>query len=507
MHRDLQVSQALDRLDLDVGGALDAPKQIGDPSADVGEGRQIVTEDLDRDLRLDAGQQFVDPHLDRLRVAELDAGNVLEFLTQGGDQFGLVFHRGPLVPGPENDVHVALPHPHGIRGDVRASRSRHDADDLGQFHDRRLDPPHGIQCLRQGHRGNLERLDDDRPLVHRRQELRSQRRHDQRRGDEENDGADRDDLGVFEDPPQLGQVDLPDQVGRVRDSPPTEDRRRLEQQRGQRRNQRQAQDQGGAQGDRDRVGQGCEHLAFHAAQRGDRQEDDDDDEDAEDDRPGDLEGGLPDHRTAVEAFPVHIALPRHQAHGVLDEDDGPVSQHADGDRQPRQGHQIGRQADHSHDQEGRQRRHRQLDDDEEGRTDVSHEKQQHEDDHDGALEESALNRTQGGFHQLRTVVEGGDRHIVRQRPLCNLELVLEACDDVLARCAPKHQYDAGDGLALAVAGDRTLPDLGTDDDRGDLTEEDGNTVPVRDDGVSKVLEIADPPVAPDDVLLASPLDV
>ncbi len=54
--------------------------------------------------------------------------------------------------------------------------------DLGQLEDRLLDALHGVEGLAQRHRRDLERLHDDRSLVHGRQELGAQGR-DQRRSD------------------------------------------------------------------------------------------------------------------------------------------------------------------------------------------------------------------------------------------------------------------------------------------------------------------------------------
>jgi hypothetical protein len=102
------------------------------------------------------------------------------------------------------------------------------------------------------------------------------------------------------------------------------------------------------------------------------------------------------------------------AFDVLDHHHGGIDQHADGDGQAAQAHQVGRQPEHAHQDEGGQRRQRQHQGHDQRRAQVAEEgEQQHDDQHDG-FEQRLGDRADRPLDQIAAVVEGFDRDARRQ---------------------------------------------------------------------------------------------
>ncbi len=199
--------------------------------------------------------------------------------------------------------------------------------------------------------------------------------------------------------------------------------------------------------------------------------------------------------------------PPEKSNGVLHQNDGAVPEHADGDRETGQGHQIGGHARLAHHKEGRQRGHRQLHGNQQGRAQMTHEEEQHEKDQNRALKQRSLDRSEGRLYELVAIVKGYDLDIGRERPARKLELLFDPAHHILARAAAQHEHDSSDGLPFAVAADRALPDFGRDLDPGHLREQNRHTVAIGYDRILEVLRPAHPAVAADDELLAASLDV
>ena len=168
---------------------------------------------------------------------------------------------------------------------------------------------------------------------------------------------------------------------------------RLQDQRGQHRDQRQRQDQRARHRERDLERHRLEHLAFEPFEREQRQEHHDDDDDGEGDRVRHLLGRGQHGRGAVDPFAMGLSF-GHDAEGVLDHDDGAVDHHADADRQTRERHQVGRQAELLHADEGDQHRERQGHDHDEGGAQLAQEQEQDDGHQDRAFDQRAPSRCQ-----------------------------------------------------------------------------------------------------------------
>ena len=91
-------------------------------------------------VALDAGDQLVDPHLDRLAEAELHARNVLgQELVHLFDQVVASQARAPLFLGLEHGPDVGLVHAHHVVGDLGPAGLAVDQPDLGDGLEQVLD--------------------------------------------------------------------------------------------------------------------------------------------------------------------------------------------------------------------------------------------------------------------------------------------------------------------------------------------------------------------------------
>lgn len=118
----------------DVAGAGDLPQEAFDVLADLSELREIVAIDEYGDVGLDAGDQFVDPHLDGLRETEPGARDiVIEHLGHFADQIlpRLLFR--PLGDRVEHHPDVGLLDPHHVVRNFRPSRLAEDRADLREL--------------------------------------------------------------------------------------------------------------------------------------------------------------------------------------------------------------------------------------------------------------------------------------------------------------------------------------------------------------------------------------
>ena len=122
------------------------------------------------------------------------------------------------------------------------------------------------------------------------------------------------------------------------------------------------------------------------------------------DEPRRFEDGAP-HRRAIAGVDVLLL---EEAERVLGDDDAGVDEHADGDRDAREAHDVRREAGVVHAEERRQHGERQRQRDDQDRAEVHQEddvRERHEDDF---FDERGPQRADGAVDQLRAVVEGHD---------------------------------------------------------------------------------------------------
>ena len=119
----------------------------------------------------------------------------------------------------------------------------------------------------------------------------------------------------------------------------------------QRQNQRRTERQHDGQGDR------REKLAFQPLQRQQRQEYQRDDCKARSDRLGHFDSG---DEHVVDFAVCRVFGIGKPLYNILDHDHRAIDEDADGDRKPAQAHEIGAEANRSHEDEGQQDGHRQC---------------------------------------------------------------------------------------------------------------------------------------------------
>ena len=200
-----------------------------------------------------------------------------------------------------------------------------------------------------------------------------------------------------------------------------------------------------------------EQFPFLSLQQEDRHEGEDDDGQGEEDRPADLFGGSDDDLQPL----FRPLLGRHLgqvAVAVLHHDDPGIHQHADGDGNTPQGHDVGGDPHQLHGDEGDQHRDRQGQDDHQGALEVEQEDQDHQRDDDRFLQQACLQGIDGPLDQVGAVVGDHDLHAGRQPFLQFLDLDLDPVDDILGILAVAHDDDAADRLTLAVHVQQAAPD-------------------------------------------------
>ena len=132
---DLEIGEAADFFDVDVGGSAHFGEHGGHG---VGLPRQhikVIAENLDADGGFYAANQFVHSHRDGLRETRAHAGNVVERVPHFADQFFVSPRSSPFFARLEGNDAVALVDAIGIGGDLGASGLGNHVDDFGKSPD------------------------------------------------------------------------------------------------------------------------------------------------------------------------------------------------------------------------------------------------------------------------------------------------------------------------------------------------------------------------------------
>ncbi|EAU66886.1 hypothetical protein STIAU_3193 [Stigmatella aurantiaca DW4/3-1] len=507
VHPDARHGQPGDLLGLHVRGAGDPGEDRRELVPRALEDLQVFAVQLERHIRAHPGDELAHPQLDGLGVGEEAAGHLLlQGRVEGGDERVPVLARRPLLGGLEHHEDVADLHAHGVRGDLRAPRLGDDRAHLGKALEHLLDEGGLPQGLFQGHRGHPPGLERHGSLVQPGHELRPEEWDEGQAGDEHAEGSPHHRLAVGHAGAQGGLVEFPgarDDDALLLGRPERQDHG------SERGDQGEREDEGGGQGAQDGDGHGREHLALDAREREHRKVDDADDDLAEGRRAADL------HRRAVDHFvPLRggeraaepVVLLRDVAHRVLHDDERAVHDEAEVDGA--QGHEVARDAQLPHADEGGQ--HAQGDDarDEQARAQVAQHQEEHHDDQESALQQVGGHRLEGLPHQLRAVIERVDRHPRRQGGADALHGLLHMVDDGAGVLPDAHHHDAGDRLAASVACDGPLAHERGVLHLGDVPHVDGDALGGGgDDDVADVLQRLDQPLSPDEHLLRPPGDV
>ena len=320
---------------------------------------------------------------------------------------------------------------------------------------------------------------EERALVERRHELgpealkhRHGRDHEQHRSRDHEDPESHD---QHRNRPVDRAQDPADGIGRLGAEPPAQ------QEHHQRRRERDRENRGGEHREGLRVGERREQLARLTGQREDRQEADGDQQEREEDRPADLLARVDD-----DLFAIRVRRRRREPHvRVLDQHDHRVGQLADGDGDPAERHDVGRQAQVPDRDERHQDGQRQHDHHDQRRSRVEQEDQADDRDDDRLLNQRVLQRVDGAEDQLRSVVGGDEANTVREAQ--RGDLGFERLDHLQRIRADAHHDDAAHRLARAVPVGGAATNLRPEADTRHVTEPDGRAA--RADGHHALLEV------------------
>ncbi|OQA05399.1 MAG: hypothetical protein BWY66_02514 [bacterium ADurb.Bin374] len=278
---DFELGHAGDLRGLDVFRSLDARRDfrrlLGEPFQHI----EIVAENLDRDIALDAGYQLVDPQGDRLGKGVAQPDDLLQF---GADDIRHLFLSAELLPLLrlfERDEDVALLGAHGVFGNLRPAGLADDGGDFGELHQPLLDFRRNLHRPLERRVRQANRIDRESAFLERRHEISADHRS-QEAGPHENHHRQqhRESRQAHRQVEQLPvePVNSPGDeklvllaVGKAVHA--------------ERRHDEQSHDQGGQQRDQHRQGQRPEHLRFQPLQREQRHQHQDDYEHRKGDRP------------------------------------------------------------------------------------------------------------------------------------------------------------------------------------------------------------------------------
>ena len=106
-----------------IDGAGDLPQCLFDLLADRAELAEVVAKHQHRDIGFYAGDEFIDPHLDRLAEAEIGPRHRRrQFFRHPLHQFVARHRLRPGAAGLEHHPNIRLLHAHDVVGDLRTPR-------------------------------------------------------------------------------------------------------------------------------------------------------------------------------------------------------------------------------------------------------------------------------------------------------------------------------------------------------------------------------------------------
>ncbi len=332
------------------------------------QGRQIGAEHLDRQIAPHAGEHFRDTHVDGLREGKTDPREIRHHRAHLIGQPGGIRHS-PSLARRQHHEGIGLVEAHRVQAQFIRTGPRHN-----RLHFRHLGQDgllHGGidgDGLIEADRGQLFQLHDQIAFIHGRHEALAEQAKGTASSQQGQHGARHIAPAVRQgrgEQAVIARRELAHQPGlgvhTALDQPGREHRHH-----GQRQQQRTGQ--GKDNGQRHRP----EHLAFQALQGQQRQKDQNDDQDAGRHRGCDLTR-RPEHQ--VQGRQV-VRCRGELTLDVFDHHHSSIDQHADGDGQPAQAHQVGRKPHAAHQDEGGQRRQGQHQRDDQRRAQVAEEGEQ-----------------------------------------------------------------------------------------------------------------------------------
>ncbi len=349
---DIHIRLARDPLNRDIPGSRNRPDKLLEAGGIGGQQGEVVGEELDRHLGLGPGDHFVDALLDGLAKVEGDGRKVpVEAGGHPGHQIPLRETMRPelAVFQRHKNLHVAC---HiGIRSGLGAADPGLGERHLGETTEDPVHHPGRLGRLREGGRGPEVGNDQNRSFVQHRNELRPRPEKKNPRQDHGQNAQDEDGSPSPKSPLEKGKIEglqaLCHALPVVRLSLP------LRSQGDHGRHEGEGHHQGEKKGRDDRKSHGGKHLPRHPRKEKDREKDHHDDQDRKEDRTHDL-GARPNQALLRrETWPEGFA-----SLDVLRHDDGGIHHHPDPDDDPPQTHEVRRQMDPPHGEEGEKDRER-----------------------------------------------------------------------------------------------------------------------------------------------------
>ena len=467
--------------------------------------REIVAVDFHGDIGADAGDEFVETHLDGLRELVVVAGDFLRGGFHGGDEVGFGAERiGPLRARFQHDVGVGDARGHGVGGHFGRAHFGDDAVHLGELFQAVLEFALHGDGLGEAGAGDAEGVHGDVALVEAGDEFGAEARGGEPGEADEHDGGERDGGTDRHDEAERRAVEgfraADGEVILFGDFAGDENR-----------------DGGGDEGDGeehraeeggdDGEGHRVKHFSLDAGEGEDGHVDDGDDEFAEERGGADLLGGVEDEGEALlfgEQAAETVLFLAETAEAVFDDNDGTVHDEAEVERT--EAHEI--TGDFIGHHAGDREKHGKRDDgsgDECGAEISEEEKEDHDHEH-RALDEVVADGGDGAVHERGAVVNGGGDNAGREAAVNVDEFFSDAGGDLAGVFADEHEDGAEDDLA-AVFGGGAGAEFLAEEDLGDIAHADGLAAALGDDEGADFSEGGDLAGDADEVLFAGALDV
>ncbi len=179
------------------------------------------------------------------------------------------------------------------------------------------------------------------------------------------------------------------------------------------------------------------------------------------------------------------------ADDVFDDHDRAVHQHADGDGQAAQRHQVGGHAELLHQNESDEHRQRQRQGHDQRGAQVAEEQHQQDDDQHDGFGERLGDRADGALHQAAAVVEDLGRHALRQGGCEFGEFRVHTFHYLLRVRAAQTEHQAFHRFAFPVHGHHAIARQAADADLGDVADADRVVARVGDHDVFHVVQCLD----------------
>ena len=193
------------------------------------------------------------------------------------------------------------------------------------------------------------------------------------------------------------------------------------------------------------------------------------------------------------------------ANHVFGHHDSRIDEHADGDGDSAQRHDVRRDARAFHEQERAQHRERQRNGDDENAAEVPEEEHVRQRDQNDLFNQRVAQRVHRMIDENAAVIEGNDRY-ARRKPRLNLaDLLLDGFDDLARIGSVADDDDSADGF-LAVLVENAAPELGTKLNAGHVADRDRRAVVGAERNLFNVLQAANQADAAHDVLRVARLN-